>query len=210
MKKIFVIFGIFAVVSAANADWQALVDEATDKISEVTREDCMSGPGMYWVEANKECVPRDVCSFLWKGAYDNTYCIRDFSDTQVRHVGRAEHLAASYLENKIGKSAGVNCHVNMPEAGDKKSFSGDNYIPCVTSDGRFFVFQFNDTTETLAGTPNYAFNALCGSFGGNSYNGVCRGLTEAQCDTLDKQMDDAFVGDDDTTYDKVTGDCRLD
>ena len=180
------------------------------------------GNDFIWVGYYKACAPRDVCrenSWLFDKlknmvGYRNinfkAWCIEDFQYTQVRHVKYAEKLAASYLENMIGKDAGVNCHVDIPEAGDKKSFSGDNYIPCVTGDGRYFVFKFDDTTESFAGTPRFAFQALCSSLRGRAFDDICKGLTKAQCETIGTQLDPVFVGDDDTKYNEVTGDCKWD
>lgn len=206
MKNI--IFGILVALSSTSA-FSGIIAEASKNIASFDRQACNEKPGLYWVEANKECVPRNVCDILWNGRYE-TYCIRDFASTQVKFVGRAEHLSKSYLENVLQRTAGIDCGINMPEAGDKKSFSGDNYIPCLTTDGRFFVFQFDDTTEKFAGTPYPAFLALCRSLGGNGSWEVCAGLTKEQCKKIDDQLDNAFVGDDDTKYDEATGDCRYD
>lgn len=188
-----------------------------------SKENCDNTPGWIWLEYYKVCVPQDVCiqdgGFVERTAFRaltkdyieyQQWCIRDFSNVQVRHVKYAENLATSYLENIIGKNAGVDCRVEVPGAGDKRSVTGDNYIPCVTKDGRYFVFEFDDTTQTFAGTPKYAFQGLCKSFGGNARGDVCVGLSESQCNTIGKQLDPNFVGDDDTEYNKITGECKWD
>lgn len=187
-----------------------------------TKEKCERDSSLIWVEYYNVCAPKALCSqsSLIGGLVTDrlklvnyqSWCIEDFSSTQVRGVKYAEDLASSYLKNMLGNTISVNCHVDIPEAGDKKSFGGDNYIPCITGDGRYFVFEFDDTTEKFAGTPKYAFQALCRSFRGrvSGSGDVCMGLTQQQCEKIDEQLDYSFVGDDDTDYNAVTGVCKWD
>ena len=187
----------------------------------MTKENCEGlGTLAIWLDYYNACVPRDLCGHddSWldrkiKGKLLINYkawCIEDFQYTQVRHVKYAEQLASSYLKNMIGENVGVNCHVDIPEAGPTRSVGGDNYIPCTTNDGRYFVFKFDDTTESFAGTPKYAFQGLCKSLQGRVFDDVCKGVTRAQCEIIDKQLDPIFTGDDDTEYNDVTGDCKWD
>ncbi len=208
MKKLmFGIAGVMAVLSSANA---------------LTEEQCNKSTSMFWVKYSGECVPRNVCDSKFKGKYDNDYCVRDFADTEVESVAVAERLAAYYLENKLGSDKGVNCHINVPGAGDKESIFGQNFIPCITADGRYIVFEFDDTTDSNGvAEAEYVFRPLCKSLGGRSgfggtYGKLCGGLTEEQCKILGDQLLDLFKMANSarrfhqlTHFNSATGDCEL-
>ena len=205
MKKImFGIAGVIAVISSANA---------------LTEEECRKSSKMYWVSANKECVPRNVCDSKFKGKYDEIYCIRDFARTATESVTEAQKWTLYYLQNVIGKGADINCDVNIPGAGDKQSTFGQNFIPCITADGRYFVFEFDDTTDNLnwggdARFPERVFGPLCKSLGGEPSKGgshyqerFCYGLTEEKCSTLGTQIND-IIPSYSTKFDVETKYCR--
>lgn len=202
----FGIAGVMAVLSSANA---------------LTEEQCNKSTVMFWVKYSGECVPRNVCDSRLKGKYDNDYCVRDFADTEVESVAVAEGLATYYLENKLGSDKGVNCHINVPGAGDKESIFGQNFIPCITADGRYIVFEFGDTTDSngVAKETEYVFRPLCKSLGGKAgvtHSNLCGGLTEEQCKILgDQLLDLSKMASASrryqhwTRFNSATGDCEL-
>lgn len=205
MKKLmFGIAGVMAVLVSASA-------------GTVTEEQCNKSSKMFWVKFSGECVPRNVCDSMFKGKYDDDYCVRDFADAEVATVEVAENASKYYLENSIGSEKGINCHIDVPGAGDKESVFGQNFIPCITADGRYIVFEFDDTTDTAVGDKVYltdVYKPLCKSLGGKENKMICSGLTEKQCEILGNQMkslseisESGFVFV--TSFNDTTKDCKM-
>jgi len=183
---IYGIAGFMAMVMSANAD---------DK-TEALKQKCMRSLGTYWVEANNICVPRNPCDSKWDYKWVRQgYCITDFKNVQFAYPVTAENAALYYLQNKIGEGHGIQCHSDVANSGGKEHFIGDDYIPCTTNDGRYVVFQVDDTTNgtteigELARVLGESMGGKCGVSGSNNHPSVvCTALSQEECDKLGKQM----------------------
>lgn len=190
----FGIAGVMAVLSSANA---------------VTEEECNRSSKMFWVKYTRECVPINVCDSKFKGKYDNDYCVREFKDVETPDWGTATDVAEQYL--MIDGIDHVVCAND--QTGKEYSLLGQNFIACTTADGRYFVFEFDDTTNTEIGDEHWeemyeVVNIFCTALGGQSLGTTrCVNIDKDKCAKLEghlKRVEEKF-----STYFDDDGYCQI-
>lgn len=151
MKKS-IISGISVItlmLGAANANEQA----------------CNNSVKTIWDAKDQVCVPKDPChSKLYKN--NNRYCNTVFSRTQVGDVETAQRLINLYVQAALNSKG--HCKEFLPVNGDgEPKHVGDDYIGCVTREGAFVSFQFDDVSERFnkVADGNY-YRAACEVLGG--------------------------------------------
>ena len=134
-KTLLAILAAVSVMGAASA-----VPSVADR-----KAMCERNPDRYvWVEKNQACVIRKACD---ENKF-NAYCNRLFANTQTTTKEEAYELVNLYLKRK---NNGNRCQTIKLRDGESNNV-GQDYVQCITSDGYYYEFEFDDVSERVTRT----------------------------------------------------------
>ena len=178
------------------------------------RNRCKAQSDKVWIEETKYCASVNPCTVKKSNENEEQYCIRDFKEVEVSHPVKAVVLAEQYFEiiGGYGQGEYADCFYSG-QTGKETSLLGQNYIACTTSHGGYFVFEFDDTSNSEFFNEGErerlkVLNAFCGAAGGQlmgdfDSGAICKGVTSRDtCKDFERIINN-LINDDNKEVDKV-------
>ena len=175
-KTLFVIMGILAIVSSANA-----VDTAQIKAV------CQNSGKTLWDEHNQVCIPKNPC----KNEKFEAYCNRIYKDVQLKGF-RENLIMQAYNGYKLLVEAyAIGHNLSCVPLDTDANALGDDYVICMGKD--VMVFQFDDIADDIRyesveeEAERYRkYNRLvCEAFEGVYADGICTEISETDCNQIE-------------------------